>query len=107
MTASEVLSAIEPVYARELGSAYPLEIPEGVTPQTWDIAFKTDHEVDAEEAEYVGRALAYTGLDAGCDRFARIVVEDRAPATHIGFKRTHRRPRQYVIRALGWKGATS
>lgn len=72
----------------------------GITPLAWSQVLKSDADLAA-----VGEGLAMAGLYYGCTQFARLTVQDRPEvrvASQGGRGITRKRPRAFVVHALGW-----
>lgn len=106
--------AVEELYAPlvrngEPKGTYPLEVPQGITPQTWYVAMDSKAETvsagtfDGEYAQPAATVLAAEGQRLGLTDFARLQVIDRPAARHRGSARVHQRNRQFIVHALGWK----
>lgn len=99
--------AIEAVYAEVIareGGRYPFAVPADVTPMTWHELLNVTAEDMPAHLAAKAEGLAMAGLYYGCNTFAPVRVQDR-PATAV---KSHggammRRPRQYIVRAIGWR----
>jgi hypothetical protein len=107
VTPEEMRDAIEPVFrqviARE-GGRYPLVAPAGITPLIWYELLDVNAEDLPTHLANKAEGLAMAGVYYGCDTFGQIRVQDR-PATSVKSAggAVMRRPRAFIVHALGWR----
>jgi len=114
VTTEEIRQSLDAWYGaaiKSAGCAYPLQVPAGITPHSWDIKIPEDarsmgkSEFNERYAEKFGRMLAGAGLLAyDLDSFAPIKVQDRGEKQVKGYTKVHKRERALIVHALGWKG---
>lgn len=114
MTAEEMQTEIETVYAGRLGDRGGLTArvpPAGVTPLSWHLAIPaaaenlTRKQFRVQFGDHAGEELASVGLSHGCTQFARLTVQDREEvqvASQGGRGIPRKRPRAFIVRAIGW-----
>lgn len=107
---------IESVYAAVLAVKKPStrtgqDVPEGVTPLSWHLTIPaaaeslTREEFRQQFGDHAGEELASQGLSYGCTSFAKLRVRDREAvkvASQGGRGMDRRRPRVFIVDALGW-----
>lgn len=119
MTPEEIRSEVEAVYDAVLQKAKkpkvklkaepPCSACSGVTAQSWFVKIPEEarslsvEEFRVQFGDHAGEELASAGLSYGLTSFAPLRVQDRPAAEHRGSARLHKRKREFIVHAMGWR----